>query len=126
MPKTNHNRNFVDEKDYTTPPGDHCRGKHGAAKDKRGGKKFRRSRLRVHQNQQIPLLMDEDVGLEKTKFDFVLKGRSKLRQTSNSGWMFCTECKKKTNYLVVIEPLVKECCKLCCPKSEVVNHGDII
>jgi hypothetical protein len=115
MPKTNHNRNFRDERDYTVPGGDFCRGKHGAAKNKRGQKKFRRSRQRFHQNQQVTAMVDEDVSLMPTKHDNVLKGHSKLRVTSGSRCnpMVCTQCGKECNILVIVVPLERELCKAC-------------
>lgn len=113
MPKTNHERGFVDERDYRTPPGDFCRGKHGAAKDKRGEKKFRRSRLRFHQNQEtMKLVYDEDATLTPTPFD---RGKteaySKLRKCSGdgSGPMKCTRCGKEPNMLRVYSLEVRLC-----------------
>lgn len=114
MPKTNHNRNFRDERDYTVPGGDFCRGKHGAAKSKRGQKKFRRSRQRFHQNQQVTAMVDEDVSLMPTKHDKVLKGHSKLRMPSGSGRkMLCTQCGKEVTMLMIVVPLEQELCKAC-------------
>jgi hypothetical protein len=117
MPKTNHNRNFVDERDYTCPPGDHCRGKHGAAKKKRGEKKFRRSRQRFHQNQQTALLVDEDNIMMPTKHDMVMKDHSKLRKTSNSGPMHCTKCGRNASMLLIVVPLEVQLCRFCAPRK---------
>lgn len=63
MPKTNHNRNFVDERDYSVPPGDWTCGKHGAARNKRGLKKYKNSRARFKQNQQLKMEYKASQGL---------------------------------------------------------------
>lgn len=119
MPKMNHNRNFSDERDYSCPPGDWCRGKHGAAKNERGQKKFRRSRQRFHQNQQTMRLIDEDATFDPTKFDFAWKKQSKLRVRSGDRCnpMRCTACGKEVTMLAVVVPLEKELCKACQTKD---------
>jgi len=86
MPKTNHHREFVDQKDYTCPPGDFCKGKHGAAKKARGIKKFFNSRTRFHIKQQlVKSIIDPETEITPTKFEVGHKGHSKLRSTSDSG-----------------------------------------
>lgn len=86
MPKTNHPREFVDQKDYTCPPGDFCKGKHGAAKKARGIKKFFNSRTRFHIKQQlIKAIIDPEADIAKTKFEVSHKDNSKLRRTSDPG-----------------------------------------
>lgn len=86
MPKTNHPREFVDQKDYTCPPGDFCKGKHGAAKKSRGIKKFFNSRTRFHAKQQlVKAIIDPESDIVLTKFEVSHKGHSKLRSTSDPG-----------------------------------------
>lgn len=112
MPKTNHERGFSDKRDYTVPPGDHCRGKHGAAKKRRGEKKFRRSRQRFHQNAQLSAMVDEDASLDATKFDRGWKKESKLRFKGGQE-LRCTGCGKTAKMLLVVVPLEVEICKTC-------------
>jgi len=87
MPKTNHERDFVDERDYRSDGRDNTRGKHGQARKKAGAKKFRRSRQRFNQNNELvkAILDPDDFTLTPTKFDFDWGERSKLRATSNPG-----------------------------------------
>lgn len=59
MPKTNHDRCYVDKRDYTVTPGDHTRGKHGAAQKKRGLKKYIISRLRFKQKALAKVLLKD-------------------------------------------------------------------
>lgn len=118
MPKTNHNRNFQDKRDYSVPSGDWCRGKHGAAKDKRGAKKFKRSRLRFQQNlelkTQVKTYIDE-VDISSSKFALGLtQEHSKLRKRSQPDAiaMECTQCKKSCNVLMV-QSIEVRLCKSC-------------
>lgn len=64
MPKTNHSRDFVDERDYTVPPGDWTNGKHGAARNKRGAKKYIISRKRFAENQETKKVLKTSDSVE--------------------------------------------------------------
>jgi hypothetical protein len=57
--KVNHQRGFADERDYSCPPGCWVRGKHGAAKNKRGRKKFLRTRKRIRENLALRKALKE-------------------------------------------------------------------
>jgi len=79
--KTNHQRGFVEEKrpdkgfsqgvkltlsdrivgaGSTPPSWDHTNGKRGAAKDRKGAKKFIRTRTRFHENAALRKLAKEE------------------------------------------------------------------
>lgn len=62
MPKINHNRGFIDERDYTVPAGDWACGKHGAANQRRGAKKGinRRNRSIENRNLRYAVYHDEE------------------------------------------------------------------
>ena len=60
MPKTNHLRNFTDERDYSVPEGDWACGKHGAANNRRGMKKGVNRVNRTRLNRVVKKLMADD------------------------------------------------------------------
>lgn len=97
MSKTNHQRNFVDTKDYSVPPGDHVNGKHGAAKKRKGYKKFLNSRNRFHQNSIIQKLSDEDESLPDFGFKkFEISTHKQPYWTPKNRRNCCDSCGKKS------------------------------
>jgi len=128
MPKTNHRRGFKDEKDYSTPPGDFTNGKHGAANNRRGAKKFANSRTRFHENSALRAFdpeVEQPIELVHQK-DWKIIGnigmsmsRSKLRRTSNSGEsMVCARCLKDASML-----MGKSSERMLCKGCYTIEHG---
>jgi hypothetical protein len=63
VPKTNHNRDFIDERDYSVPAGDWACGKQGARNQRRGAKKGVNGVNRTRQTQVTNKMAngDEDI-----------------------------------------------------------------
>jgi hypothetical protein len=131
MPKTNHERNFKDTRDYATPPGNFTRGKHGAAQNRRGAKKFTNSRNRFHENMNLRKYdedMDQPIDLARRPVKIIGSigwnfGRSKLRRVSGDSRepQRCTQCGRVANLLIAYS-LEEQLCKGC----NTVIHGKVV